>query len=155
MPQIYPDQMLIRDCRPEEIQRLHEIDSACFPDYMAYSRAELLFYLGHPAAISKAAELDGKVLGFAIGHIESGARAHVITLDVVPEARRHRVGTRLMEALHEQFRRRRAAQVVLEVDTGNEAAQRFYARLGYERRELLRGYYKARSDAYRMVLFLP
>jgi ribosomal-protein-alanine N-acetyltransferase len=145
---------LIRDLLPGEIDRLHDIDQICFPAYMAYSRTELLYYLGHPSAIRKVAEIAGKIVGFAIGHVEPRKRAHVITLDVEPEARRRKVGGALMEALHEEFRRRGVARVELEVDTANEAAQQFYARLGYKRGELLRGYYKARGDAYRMALLL-
>lgn len=149
-----PHQTLIRDVLFGEIERLHDIDQICFPAYMAYSRAELRYYLGHPSAIRKVAEIAGKIVGFAIGHIEPRKRAHVITLDVEPEARRRKVGSALMEALHEEFRGRGVVLVELEVDTANEAAQRFYARLGYERGELLPGYYKARGDACRMALLL-
>jgi ribosomal protein S18 acetylase RimI-like enzyme len=56
-----------------------------------------------------------------------------------------------MKALHEEFHKRRASQVVLEVDAGDEAAQRFYHGLGYERKGRLPGYYKGRSDALRMA----
>ena len=144
----------IRNYRREDLSTLHEIDRICFPDYMAYSRAELAFYLGHPAAISKVAELDGRIFGFVVGRMESSACAHVITLDVIPEARRRGVGSALMELLHEEFRARGITQVVLEVAAVNEEAQRFYARLGYGHVGTLRHYYKARVDAFRMLLRL-
>jgi len=147
-------QPLIRDVRTEDIQRLYDIDQICFPSYLAYSRAEFLSCLRHPLSVGKIAEVQGGVLGFGIARLEVAAHAHVITLDVVPEARRRKVGTRLIEALHQEFRKRGVTQVTLEVDTGNDAAQRFYQKMGYKRRELLRGYYKARNDAYRMVLLL-
>jgi ribosomal protein S18 acetylase RimI-like enzyme len=145
---------LIRDYRVEEIAALHWIDGICFPADLAYSRAELRFYLMRPFSIGKVAERDGTILGFAVGWGKSGQEARVITLDVVPEARRCKVGTALMAALHEQFRKCGALQAALEVDAGNEGAQVFYRVLGYERKELLRGYYKGRGDAYRMVLCL-
>jgi ribosomal-protein-alanine N-acetyltransferase len=145
------DSITIRDFRPEEIPRMHEIDRICFPDYMAYSRAELVFFLKHPASITRIAECGGEIVGFAVGCREPGVLAHIITLDVVPEARRCRVGTALMAALHEAFREGGVAQVVLEVATANEGARRFYEGLGYERKRLLRGYYKNRSDAYQMM----
>lgn len=144
----------MRNCRPADLATLHAIDRICFPEDTAYSRAELAFFLGHPAAISRIAELEGKVLGFVIGRTEAGASAHVITLDVVPEARRHGVGSALMAALHAEFRARGITQVVLEVAVVNEEAQRFYARLGYSRVGRLRHYYKAEGDAYRMSLLL-
>lgn len=147
-------QLVIRNCRTEEIRILHQIDQACFPDFMAYSHAELHFYLAHPRAVSKIAERDGKIVGFAVGHCGPRSQAHVITLDVMPDARRCRVGTRLMEILHGEFRRRGMTESMLEVDTTNEAAVRFYAKLGYERRALLPGYYQSRRDAYRMIMLL-
>jgi ribosomal-protein-alanine N-acetyltransferase len=145
-------QPLIRDVRAEDAQLLYDIDQICFPADLAYSRAEFLSYLRHPLLIGKVAEVQGKVSGFAIARLEAGAHAHVITLDVIPEARRRKVGTRLIEALHREFRKRGVTQITLEVDTSNEAAQRFYLKMGYLRRVLLRGYYKARKDAYSMVL---
>jgi [ribosomal protein S18]-alanine N-acetyltransferase len=145
------DSTIIRDFRPEEIPRMHEIDRLCFPDYMAYSRAELIYFVKHAASITRIAECAGEIIGFAVGCCAPGSQAHIITLDVAPEARRRRVGTALMEALHEEFRKRGVVQVALEVATGNESAQRFYEKLGYELKKLLRGYYKNRSDAYQMV----
>ncbi len=59
-----------------------------------------------------------------------------------------------MSVLHEEFRRRGLRTAVLEVDTANEGAQRFYRGLGYERGEILSGYYMGRSDAFRMRLRL-
>jgi ribosomal-protein-alanine N-acetyltransferase len=118
---------------------------------MAYSRAELLFFLKHSSSIARVAEITGRIVGFAVGQNGTGAAAHVVTLDVLPEARRRGVGTGLMNALHEEFRKRHASQVMLEVDAGNEAAQRFYHGLGYERMGLLPGYYKGRGDALVMA----
>lgn len=147
-------QPLIRNVRMEDARLLYDIDQICFPADVAYSRAELLSYLRDPHVIGKVVEAEGKISGFAIARFEAAARAHVITLDVIPEARRRRVGTALIEALHGEFRKRGATQVTLEVNTSNEAAQRFYQKFGYEQRGLLRGYYMGRDDAYSMVLLL-
>jgi ribosomal-protein-alanine N-acetyltransferase len=145
---------LIRDARSNEIQKLYDIDQICFPAHVAYSRVELLFFLNHGSSVSKVAERDGRVLGFAIGQVKAHEHAHVITIDVIPEARRERVGRALMETLQAEFRARGAVQVSLEVDTHNGAAQSFYMGLGYRRTDFLRGYYNGRGDAYRMVLNL-
>lgn len=152
---ITPEQpLLIRDVRSDEIQRLHDIDQICFPAHVAYSRVELLFFLNHGSSISKVAERGGHVLGFAIGQVKARGHAHVVTIDVIPEARRERVGSALMETMHAEFRARGVGQASLEVDTHNDAAQRFYMGLGYRRTNFLRGYYRGRGDAYRMVLDL-
>ena len=65
-----------------------------------------------------------------------------------------KVGTRLLESIHDEFRARKLPLVLLEVDTKNIGAQKFYEGLDYQRVELLRGYYKGRRDAYRMVKFI-
>ena len=145
---------LICDCSSDEIERLHEIDRVCFPDYMAYSRTELHFFLRHPFSIGKMAVAAATICGFAIGRCRPGSLAHVITLDVIPEARRHGVGAMLMAALHEEFRKRDCTQVALEVAAGNSAAQRFYEALGYRRVKLLPGYYQGRQDAYHLEKLL-
>jgi [ribosomal protein S18]-alanine N-acetyltransferase len=144
----------IRDFLPEDLDRLYEIDGVCFPDFVAYTYAELRFYLRHPRSICKVAIAENEIVAFAIGQTGSRGCGHVVTLDVVPAFRRHKVGTVLIELLHEHFRSEGMNKSVLEVDTGNEAAQQFYDRLGYSRKGILRGYYANRSDAYRMTLQL-
>jgi len=154
MPNSSVSEVSIRDARPGDAPRLYEIDQICFAPYIAYSRAEILFLLTRRSSIARVAELSGDAAGFVIGQAGPGVESHVITLDVIPEARRRKIGTLLMSALHEEFRRRGIERVILEVDTTNETAQQFYRGFGYERGELLHGYYQGRSDAYRMRLRL-
>ncbi len=94
----------VRDYRPQDLSTLHRIDRICFTPEIAFSRTELLFYVQHPHAISRIAERDGQIVGFAVGRVEQGDAGHVLTLDVVPDARRAGTGTVLMNALHEEFR---------------------------------------------------
>ena len=79
---------MIRDYRPEDFPRLYEIDQICYRSDIAYSRAELRFYLNHADSITRVAEERRQILGFVIAQIEADRWAHVLTLDVVPEARR-------------------------------------------------------------------
>ncbi len=150
----FHNRITIRNFRAADFPTLHSIDRICFSKATAYSWAELAYFLAHPAAISKVADLDAMTVGFVIGQTEAASSAHVITLDVIPEARRRGVGSTLMEALHAEFRQRGIIQVVLEVAVANEEAQRFYALLGYSRMGRLRQYYKTEGDAFRMSLSL-
>jgi ribosomal-protein-alanine N-acetyltransferase len=141
----------IREYREGDLETLCEIDQICFPKDIAFSRAELAFYLSHAQSITCVAEGGSTIIGFALARIENAAYAHIITLDIVPEARRRGIGVSLMEELHERFRKERIIAAILEVAVGNIPAQRLYEKMDYRHLGTLPGYYQGREDAYRMV----
>ncbi len=145
---------IIRDAHRGDIQRLFDIDQLCFPSHIAYSIVEMRSFLRHPMSIAKVAESGATIVGFAVGQLSDGLQARIITLDVIPEARRKRIGSSLMDALHGEFRDRGVQTVVLEVATDNEAALRLYFLFGYRRGGLLPDYYGQGSDAYRLIMKL-
>jgi ribosomal protein S18 acetylase RimI-like enzyme len=150
-----PDlELRIREYREDDIGKLYEIDGICFPADIAFSREELGLYLNYPESIVRLAEGFGMVLGFVLARIENRSRAHVITLDVVPEARQNRIGTTLMNQLHNELRRRNVSVSFLEVGINNLPAQRLYEGLQYQYLNTLPGYYHGREDAYRMARLL-
>ncbi len=144
----------IRPHKRRDLARLHEIDQICFAPDIAYTRSELLFYLNHPGSITLVAEQDGRIVGFSLGRLLPDRTAHVLTLDVLPEARRRRLGTLLMRSLHDEFKRMGVRRVVLEVSAENLAARRLYEGLQYSFVETVQGYYNGREDAHRMVLVM-
>jgi len=144
----------IRAYRPEDLPTLHSIDRACFPPGIAFSRLELSFYLKQPGSIARIADGGGKVVGFVVGRVEPDNSGHVVTLDVISNARRANVGTSLMKVLHQEFGKRKVAVSVLEVNAEDEGARQFYEKLEYQYLELLKGYYYGRLNAYRMVRLL-
>jgi [ribosomal protein S18]-alanine N-acetyltransferase len=147
-----PDAPLrIRHFQPEDLRQLREIDQICFPAHISFSRAELLFYINHSKSITRVAEAAGRILGFILALVESSRRAHVVTLDVVPEVRRQKIGTMLMDEIHRELEKIGIASIVLEVEIGNLPAQNLYERLEYQYVRILRGYYHGRADAYQMV----
>jgi [ribosomal protein S18]-alanine N-acetyltransferase len=154
MESISATPVALRSYRPEDLSTLLGIDKICFPPEIAFSRTELLFYVRHPSSVSIIAEQKDRVVGFAVGRVEEGDLGHVLTLDVVPDARRTGTGTLLMNSLHEEFRRRQVTLTILEVSAEDEGARRLYEKLNYQYAEIVRGYYYGRIDAYRMVCFL-
>src|ERR1700758_3842262 len=87
---------LIRDYRPADFETLWEIDQQCFARGISYSRRELAFYVRRKRGLTLVAELEGKILGFVVVEYDRHAQGHVITIDVLPEARRSGLGSRLM-----------------------------------------------------------
>lgn len=93
------------------------------------------------------AELDGKVVGSA-GLLAIGETAQILTVGVLPAARRRGIGERLVQALVAEAGRRRAAEVLLEVRIDNAAARQLYEKLGFAVIGTRRGYYdQGRVDA--------
>jgi ribosomal-protein-alanine N-acetyltransferase len=90
------------------------------------------------------------LLGFAIAHPyrKSG---RILTLDIVPEARRHGLASRLMEDCEARLRQRGCSEVYLETAVDNQPALKLYHKLGYQILRTLPGYYHAYGlDAFLM-----
>jgi [ribosomal protein S18]-alanine N-acetyltransferase len=92
----------------------------------------------------------GALLGWA-GVRVVGGEADILTVGVVPAARRRGTGTRLVHALLDEARRRGATAAFLEVRVDNPTAQALYEREGFRRVGVRRGYYDGgRVDAVTM-----
>jgi ribosomal protein S18 acetylase RimI-like enzyme len=74
-------------------------------------------------------------------------KGHIITIDVIEEARRLGVGSALLDAAEERLLKSGAIEVELETAVNNEAAIRFYKRKGYFVGKTVRGYYSNQLDA--------
>lgn len=99
-----------------------------------------------------ALDAQGALVGYA-GLCDYPDEAWVQTVAVAPAAQGQGLGALLLGALLTEARRRRATQVVLEVAADNEAAQRLYARAGFRRTGVRRGYYQpSGTDALVMTL---
>ena len=93
------------------------------------------------------AEQDGKVVGSG-GLLAIGETAQILTVGVLPAARRQGIGEQLVQALLAEAVRRRAGEVLLEVRMDNAAARRLYDKLGFAVIGTRRGYYdQGRVDA--------
>jgi [ribosomal protein S18]-alanine N-acetyltransferase len=93
------------------------------------------------------AERDGSVVGSA-GLLTIGETAQIVTVGVLPTARRQGIGGQLVQALMTEAGRRRASEVLLEVRIDNVAARKLYEEFGFEVIGTRRGYYdQGRVDA--------
>ncbi len=152
----------LREYRPGDFERLYALDQSCFDPQLAYSRAELRFYIRHPATFTIVADQsqptdddDIGVAGFLIAHRRRGGLGHVITIDVDRRHRRSKVGTLLMEEAERRLREQGCVAVTLETAVDNVAAIAFYLKRGYSITHTLRGYYSNGLDALVMRKELP
>jgi ribosomal protein S18 acetylase RimI-like enzyme len=140
----------IRRYRAADFDTLYKIDQICFPRGIAYGRRELRFYLADPSSDCFVAETSGEILGFVVAEAP-GADSHIITLDVLPEFRRERVGALLLAEAENAVANRGAVWVWLETATTNEAAIAFWTKHGYRQYgKILASYYGRGGEAYQM-----
>lgn len=146
----------IREYQAADFDRLWRIDQTCFPPGIAYTQMDLTGFITRRKAITLVAEfagdLDGAldIAGFAVAQpIRKIGR--VLTLDIVLEARRFGLATRLMEECEERLRACGCQQVFLETAVNNEPALHLYHKLGYAILRTLPLYYPTHAlDAFLM-----
>lgn len=96
--------------------------------------------------------LEGPALTGYAGLCVYPDEGFVQTMAVAPAAQRTGLGARLLAALLEEADRRGRTTVSLEVRADNEVAQRLYARHGFRKAGVRRGYYgPSGTDAWVMT----
>src|SRR6202167_6415911 len=85
----------IRPVHADDFAALYALDQACFAPGIAWSKAELAYFLKYPGNIALLAEDEaGRIAGFAIAgrQLRKGAvLGRLITIDVEPVQRRRGV----------------------------------------------------------------
>ena len=147
----------LRPYRAADFERLWQIDQACFAPGIAYSQMELSGFIARRNSITLVAERaandnpnpgEPPIVGFAIAqpHRKSG---RILTLDILPEARRSGLGSELLLECEARLRQRGCTEVYLETAVDNEAALKLYHKMGYRVLRTLPGYYHATGlDAF-------
>jgi ribosomal-protein-alanine N-acetyltransferase len=135
---------------PEDFEALYEIDRACYPEEIAYSRRELRSYLRLPGAECVLAEESGKIVGFCLSAHE-GTRGHIITIDVLEEYRRRSLGSQLLTEVERKLSARGVRDMTLETAIENQSAIAFWQKHGYRNQGIIKKYYPGGRDAYAMT----
>lgn len=151
----------LRDFRSEDFDTLWKIDQECFPPAIAYSRFELKVYLRRRGSFTLVAEGEheqpgaGSILGFIVAESARRQAGHIITLDVLPKARRFGVGSNLLQSAETRLADAACKSVVLETAVDNTAALAFYKRHGYFVVKTIPRYYTNGVDAFVLEKDLP
>ena len=144
----------LRPYHAADFERLWQIDQACFDPGIAYSQMELSGFITRRNAITLVAQHipanqgDAAIAGFAIAHPYK-KHGRILTLDVLPEARRSGLGSSLLNECETRMRQRGCTEVYLETAVNNEAALKLYHKQGYRILRTLPAYYHATGlDAF-------
>jgi ribosomal-protein-alanine N-acetyltransferase len=145
----------IRSFLDHDFAKLLEIDQICFQPHIAYDVAALRYFLYQIDSHALVLINDSGVVGFGIaattGSRGNRVEGHIITLDLLPQARGHGHGRELLRHLEENLADDGAATVFLEVDARNSRAIGFYLKMGYRERRRLKNYYGRGRDAIEMT----
>lgn len=147
----------LRDFRPEDFETLWNIDQKCFAPGIAYSRRELSIYIRRRGSFTVVAENtpqtgkatagNSEIVGFIVAEAKSRRIGHIISIDVLPHARRSGVGSKLLAITEERFRADGCRAVLLETAVDNLSALSFYKRHSYSVIKAIPRYYSNGTDA--------
>jgi|CXWL01.1.fsa_nt_gi ribosomal-protein-alanine N-acetyltransferase len=111
----------------------------------SWSAPDIARMLENPSAFALGWR-DGELLGFVLAWAVA-AESEILTLAVVPEARRKGVGTGLVSAAGAAALLRGSGSMLLEVAETNAAARALYVKLGFEPVGRRGGYYAGAGAA--------
>jgi [ribosomal protein S18]-alanine N-acetyltransferase len=145
--------VVLRPYDSADFDALFQLDRACYPPGIAYSKSMLRWFLRLRGLICTIAEATGStadsIQGFILAEAEP-PRGHIITLDVAQEFRRRGVGTALLHHAEQTAGARGIRLMELETATDNIAGVAFWSRHGYRTIGITPRYYLGRVDAYFM-----
>lgn len=150
----------VRSPGEKDLERILEIERKSFENpwnddkFLRLIRSEGFFVY----------EESGKVLGFVIARAEklnkpgifpppTGRKnfSHVLNLAVIPEHRRKKIGTLLLERVEDYSTEKGIKTIALEVRIGNHSAFKFYESSGFSPEKIIPSYYENGDHAFLMT----
>ncbi len=127
---------------------LAALHAACFPEHARWDQPAMAALLAMPGCFA-VADPDGLILARV-----AADEAELLTVGVLPGARRRGVGRALLRAANREAARRGARRLFLEVAEGNAPARALYAQAGLVEVGRRRRYYPDGDDALVLALTL-
>ncbi|MDI9619945.1 MAG: ribosomal protein S18-alanine N-acetyltransferase [Candidatus Nezhaarchaeota archaeon] len=154
---------IIRPFREEDLASVLNINRSCLPEN--YTPDFFVYHFREFPQGFWVAELEGEVVGYVMTRIDRGFshrphaggacwKGHVISLAVMPHARRRGIAEGMLRKAIEAIRSRDVKEVYLEVRVSNDPAINLYKKLGFKVARRVPRYYGDGEDAYIMLLSL-
>jgi ribosomal protein S18 acetylase RimI-like enzyme len=144
----------LRDYEPADFNLLYEIDRACYPVDIAYSKRELRTFLGIPGSECVVAQTANTIGGFCISAHQK-TLGYIVTIDVLEQFRRFGMGSALLSEVERRLASDGVREVRLETATDNESAVAFWRKHGYRSLGIRKEYYPGGRDAFAMSKAIP
>ena len=134
--------LLVRDCRREDLSAILKIEKESFPDPWGRELLEKELSLSFSRFI--VAEVDGEVVGYLIAWIV-GDSCELNRIAVAPCMRRRGIGRKLLYELMDYCKNRNVKEIFLEVRESNLNAIKLYESSGFEKISVRKNYYGGES----------
>ncbi|WP_456475524.1 ribosomal protein S18-alanine N-acetyltransferase [Candidatus Pyrohabitans sp.] len=136
--------LLIRKFRQSDLARVYEIEVQSFKDpYHPVFLLNLYELYGDTFLV---AEENRLVVGYVIAR-KVNTKGHIIAIAVEEKHRCRGIGRALMFAVEEELKKNGVVEIWLEVRISNTRAIKFYKKLGYVEKGIIRRYYTDGEDA--------
>jgi ribosomal-protein-alanine N-acetyltransferase len=136
--------MIIREFKRPDIKRVLEIETEAFNDPYPPSILIDIYNLGAGFLV---AQQDNIVVGYIIFWIRYEDEGHIISLAVDKKYRKKDIGRELVDYAINIFSKCHVKEIKLEVRIGNNGARKFYSKMGFKEKEILKNYYEDGEDA--------
>jgi len=144
---------MLRLATPKDLDALLAIENAMF-DPAVYDRLTedaLAILLRKPSTALYVWEVDGKIVGYALGIVVAKKRIWFNSLAVLKEYQSTEAAKRLFAAIEIHALTHNLDTVILEIREDNRALFRRYKGMGYCEWKRIPGYYPDGSSAIRML----
>lgn len=139
--------MIIREFRPNDLRRVHEIEYMSFSNPYDVNILKQLFDFGAGFLV---AQIGNYVVGYILFWIVEEDRGHIISLAVDQNYKRQKIGSKLINTAIARFASFNIFKITLEVKTQNKEAFDFYKAIGFKIDKKVSKYYEDGSDAFKM-----
>lgn len=141
--------MIIRPWKKEDLPILAKVEEECFSDPYTLSMLESEF--SSPVTTYFVLEENGEILGYG-GYGAVLDAADIMTIGILPKARRRGLGRCLLDQLIESMAEKEVKKVWLEVRVSNAPAIALYKESGFREMGIRKEYYADnREDALTMM----
>jgi [ribosomal protein S18]-alanine N-acetyltransferase len=122
------DNVLLRPLGPLDLAVAAGLHARCFDS--AWNDAAMVEILAMPGSFGALAQIGNQAVGLVIA-LAVGTEAEILTLAVLPQARRRGVARRLLAWVVGRLSEVNCQRLLLEVAEDNAAARTLYAKLGF------------------------
>ena len=130
--------MMITNMRQEHVAQVAALEKLCFSD--PWSENSVASELNNPLSLWLVA-LDGETVAGYVGSQTVMDESDMMNLAVHPDYRCQGIGSRLVDELIKELKKKGSQRLTLEVRVSNEPAKRLYDELGFSEIAVRKRYY--------------